>query len=653
MARHSIEIPINKSSNDSSSLVGSFAANTLTTHNFPRVSGELYLGNASSIGLAWDNTSIPSNKNIVSAVLNLRSYKTIGGTKILKYGEFAEGSKMPSKSPLDKVITLSSDWNAISLPLPIIINSVIIGVDFVFETDFFDYTTFDSSRATSNRPYLVVTYDDIPPDKPTSLYPSSTTVSTRDIIRFAWLHNSREGLNQKAFTLQYSTDSGSTWTTVTQTTPDQYYDLLANTLPTSGTVTWKVMTVDDNDEVSIYTSSSFTLGIVPQSPPIPIAPIGQYIDEKNPIRFEWNFVGGSSGETQSKFDLQYSTDGGTMWTTKTETSINKYYELAAKTLSSGNIIWRVRTYNNWGEVSPYSEDRSFTVIGSPPIPLISVISNSGLPLIKWQSQEQHLYELQIVEADKIIFDNGTIPSTTEREYKLKEYLKDGNYKARIRVYNEFNFKSEWAEKNFTISTAKPLKPIIEVFNGEYTVAIDIINISAKNLIYRDNILIGEVNGNKFIDYTGKNNKEYKYFVRAIDSSDNFADSEIKLGSCKFSGNTLATKREPSKFIRLKYGLNNIPKKTNIINTLGILNFYDGREYPVMEYSEFSSLEKNLTFSLRTREEIEELRELINKKETLIYRDFDGEIIIGNIIMLTDEKTMFGYDVNFTIIKTEV
>ena len=123
-----------------------------------------------------------------------------------------------------------------------------------------EYWELYSHRNSVNKPYIEITYDDIPPGNPNSLYPENTTLNPRDIIRFSWLHNSPEGLLQKSFTLQYSINAGATWATVNQTTANQYYDMPASTLPTSGTVLWKVMTTDTNSAASGYTTTSFTLG---------------------------------------------------------------------------------------------------------------------------------------------------------------------------------------------------------------------------------------------------------------------------------------------------------------------------------------------------------------------------------------------------------
>lgn len=492
-----------------------------------------------------------------------------------------------------------------------------------------------------------------PPDNPTSLYPNNITLNPRETIKFSWLHNSNSGLGQKGFTLQYSINGGSTWTVVSETGTNQFYDMPANTLPTEGTVLWKVMTVDGNGDSSGYTSASFALGTPPQQAPIPIQPVGAYLDSTEPILFEWHFMGGTPGETQKKYDLQYSINGGSTWTTITETTSNKFKELPANTFNiTGNITWRVRTYNNFDEVSPYSDNKTFYVISSPPIPQITSVSNNARPAINWTSQGQHVYEIQIIQDNKVIIDTGAIPSVSDREYKLKEYLKDGDYKVRLRVINEYNLYSPWSEKSFTISTVKPQKPIIAIYGGEYSITIKASNLSSKNLVYRDNILLGELIDDTFVDYTCENKKEHQYFIRSINSSDNFNDSDIKLASCKFSGNTLALANNPQDFIKLKTGFGSMPRKTNQFGISGNLNYYDGRKYPVTEFSEFDNKAKTLSFFVSLIEEVEKIEEMIKARKTFLYRNNNGRNIYGTILGIDYDETMFGYEIGFTITQTD-
>jgi hypothetical protein len=575
---------------------------------------------------------------------DIPSGKTIKKIKYYVYSRYSYSIPLDAN---DRSFDLSSGWNTIEVE----------GDDYLTIEQLQDYG--GCTRAThaeidshlgANKPYAVVTYEDTPPSVPTSLYPYNTTVNARNVIRFSWVHRSKEGLKQKGFTLQYSKDGGSTWTTVTQTTANQYYDLPANTLPLTGQIMWRVKTIDGNGLESNYANGKFSTEVIPQKAPILSSPISGYLDGSKEIIFKWNFLGGTAEDKQNKYDLQYSLNQGSTWTTITKTSTNEQHTISGDTFKSGNVYWRVRTYNAYGDVSPYSEVGSFYVINSPPIPQITDVTNCARPLISWNSVEQQIYELQILKDDKIIFETGTIPST-DRSYRIEDYLEDGEYIAKLRVTNEYSLTSPFAEFMFIIETAKPVKPVIAVYNEEHSVTIKTDNTTLKTLVYRDNKCIGELTDNCFIDYTGENNREYRYFIRAIDKNDNFSDSDIKTGKCRFKDNTLALADNPGEFIKLRYRFNDAPKKVNRIGNIGSLVYFDGREYPATEFTEFKEYSKTLSFSSRTKKELDDLIDLIDKKQTLLYRDIEGENIYGTILSIDYEKAMFGYNVDFTITKT--
>lgn len=93
-----------------------------------------------------------------------------------------------------------------------------------------EYAEFNSTRASSNKPYIDVVYEDVPPSAPTPKSPIGIYKDSKSVIRFEWQYNSDVGGTQKAFDLQWSTDQAN-WTTVSLTTANNYYDMPADTLP--------------------------------------------------------------------------------------------------------------------------------------------------------------------------------------------------------------------------------------------------------------------------------------------------------------------------------------------------------------------------------------------------------------------------------------
>lgn len=93
-----------------------------------------------------------------------------------------------------------------------------------------------------------------PPAAPTLVAPVGVFNMSAGSVTFQWLHNPKDGSAQTAAELQYSTNGGSTWTTVTLTTAQSY---TITPLPwTAGTtVTWRVRTKGADASYGDYASS--------------------------------------------------------------------------------------------------------------------------------------------------------------------------------------------------------------------------------------------------------------------------------------------------------------------------------------------------------------------------------------------------------------
>ena len=514
------------------------------------------------------------------------------------------------------------------------------------------YGRIYSSRSPYT-PYLIVEYEDAPPKQPSSLFPNKTNIDARMPIKFTWKYESDDNQTQTKYEIQYSIDNKVSWTTVVGSTSNKFHDFPPDTFPTTGTIHWRVRTTDGNGLVSPWAETYFNTAIIPQKAPLVISPTTGYLDGSEEIEFSWRFIGGADYDVQSKFDLDYSSNEGETWTTITQETNMQSYTAPPNTFPSDSYAWRVRTYNAFGEVSPYSEIAKFNIISEPPIPQIQSVTNVSRPLVTWISSEQQAYELQIIQNGNVVVDTGVVPSLS-KQHKVTKYLQDGTYTAYLKITNKYNLNSNWAEYKFTINTRqdKPPKPILSIYENEYGVTLVTTSTGVKNAVYRDNELIGYMSNGLFVDYTGSNNQLYKYFIRSITVDDNFTDSDIKLAKCSFVGNTLAIAQSPGEYIKLNVNLNNPPTKVNDISNQGALTYFVGRQYPVVEYSDFKTYNKQLTFLLQTKKQLSKLIDVINAKQTLIYRDQDGEVIYGIVLGINYEKVKFGYIVNFNINKVD-
>lgn len=102
-----------------------------------------------------------------------------------------------------------------------------------------------------------------PPAAPTLLAPTGVYNMSAGTVTFQWLHNPKDGSAQTAAQLAYSTDSGSSWTTVDLTTT-QTYSVTPIPWAAGTTVTWRVRTKGADQSYGDWASSKqFTCYQVP------------------------------------------------------------------------------------------------------------------------------------------------------------------------------------------------------------------------------------------------------------------------------------------------------------------------------------------------------------------------------------------------------
>jgi hypothetical protein len=392
--------------------------------------------------------------------------------------------------------------------------------------------------------------------------------------------------------------------------------------------------------------------------PNPINPIGDYVNRQDVTRFEWEYVT-SIGDTQAKFDLQWSTNQ-TSWTTIAQTTANTYYDMPAGTLPTGNIYWRVRTYNGYGDVSGYSAISAFYVIGAPANPTIQSISTgTASPTVTWTSSGQQAYELRVRQGDNVIHSTGTVPST-ETSHKITAFLSDGSYIAGVRIKNAYDLWSGWGEQSFSIATPKPGTLSAKTYGRPYGVRLVFASPSNYALVYRreeaeeDYIRIGKVNAGQteFDDYSVASGKTYVYFMRNVSMQGTYADGATAKQSVRLLLTQLAPAADPSRVYMLKYNLGSPPQKTATWGTQQAELRFEGRAYPVYERNGFRSETLSCTFWVREYSDVMAFYDLFSEGEIVLLRDSRGRKIYGVLGDIQAAEAHPGYALNFTVTRCD-
>lgn len=220
-----------------------------------------------------------------------------------------------------------------------------------------------SLRATTSSDdalHFVVVYADAP-DVPSDLSPSqSANVEEKTIGygRFSWTHNSStvSGLPQKGYNLQLSSD-GVTWTTVSETTSNQYADVAVASIP-SGDFYWRVQTIDTDDVPSDYSATQYAYyGTAPAAPTI----ITSVFSSSKP-RLEW-----STTYDQAGYRVQILLGSTTVVDAAVE-SADQYYDVPVELTNSTEYTVRITVKDATAHYSEWAEDAITASYSVPSVP---------------------------------------------------------------------------------------------------------------------------------------------------------------------------------------------------------------------------------------------------------------------------------------------
>lgn len=493
----------------------------------------------------------------------------------------------------------------------------------------------------SNPSYAIVEYGFNKPKSADSLTPDNKTVNPRTPIRFTW--NTK--IAQTVYELSYSINGGS-YKTITKTTVDRFYNMPADTIKDfSGSVNWKVRVKDESDTWSDYQEASFTLGVPEQIAPRLIYPTGSYIKNTEPLEFSWAFVTDTI-EEQKSYELQYRINNGDWKSISEETSRTNYTLNDIRSFGTSTGQWRVRVINNYGEESQWSEIGKFQVYGVPPRPQIVSVSNKNLPTIKWYSDQQEMFRIRIIDKDNnCIYDSDFILDYANKEFKIPKVINNGKYTFTLTIKNKYGIDSEKAELTQGIEVINKKEVDFNIFKSDYF--LELVSKESNFSVIRDGKIIGKSKDGVFKDYTGANGKYYEYQIM-VESDDEISLSKVIKAKVDFIGCTLANINNLSDFIVLRYNVDNLPGRSLEISINANEIEIEGEKYPFIEYGDTVLDQKSYDFFIKDKVR---LTNMIEKKEEFLLRDYYGDNICGVIKNIGLNKNRFGYELNFTILRT--
>lgn len=293
------------------------------------------------------------------------------GKNFLYYLNYTQGT---SSNQLTYQIQLSSDnggtWKTI-------VNTTAAGatsraVDFTNEPessmskirirafDGYNYGDWDESDG------VFTIQHNVAPSMPTNLAPNGVIEDRATTTIMSWKHNDPNGVDpQSKFDLQWRKQGTSTWTTVTQSTPNQFYNAPANTFP-AGTnlIEWRVRTYDQAGLAGAYSSTAlFTAAVRTDKPTITYPTSGALVPIARPT-VTW------SHPDQVKYWVRVK-DGSSIIFEKQATAANKALTITKDLANNTSYILEIAVMDANGLWSDFANVAFVESYSPPNVPVLS------------------------------------------------------------------------------------------------------------------------------------------------------------------------------------------------------------------------------------------------------------------------------------------
>ena len=499
---------------------------------------------------------------------------------------------------------------------------------------------FQTSRG-SNKPYVTVEYsDDLVGLALSSLSPDSGSIVAANATVFSWTEKvdgvCYAGVSRNSAKFRWRKSASDTVKEIAVPGTATSITIPANTF-SGDSIHWQ-LSVTANSGVTT-TSDWMTLSLTDvESTAVAVAPDRAVLDGSSDNVFKWEHVI-STGTAQTKAELQQSTDGSTWTALATVTGAANTWTAPAGTFTSGTKYWRVRTYNSKGAAGAWSAATQFIVLAAPATPPVSIVSTEPRPEIRWQSDEQQAYQVEIDG----VYASGT-RFGTGKTWKAPFYLADGSYTVRVRVQNEYGFWSPWGTAALPVTNV-PGGAITLTAEGGIETALSWTPGSFDYyLVYRDGVAIAKVTEPSYTDAASIGGVRYQ--VRGCyDNSDNYSLSEAVEVTVRTDKVRLYD-MERGEWLHFLYD-SSAHRSTGLSLSQDIQYVHlSGHTYPVAERSEFKSRALRITCVCADDAERQSLRALLG--HLTCCKTPEGNMTIGYPASITENSDDFFSTYSFTI-----
>jgi len=513
-------------------------------------------------------------------------------------------------------------------------------LDSINGTTFMAYT---QAAAEQYRPYVEVRYSTVIP-KVINMVPTDGGYAdphNGQRIRWDMYYDARSvigAVTQKSATIRLRISGQEDYTEYLVQGAQSYFDVPDSWLTSD--FDYQIMATTMHDMESSWCDWQALTITDGTSKPIPSNPVNMYVDATRDNTFAWAHYT-INGTAQIGYELQVY-DGET-WTTIAQdaTSDTQYYVVDANTLGKSVTKWRVRTGNSDGVVGDWSNDADIVVQTAPIISDVSATGNT-IPTVHWEvTNDQQGYEISI-DGEELGVEYGA----EARSYTVDRILPDGDHAIGVRAVSTYGIWGDWRTTTHAVqnvpSTMPPLMAQANVNDVELTW---VAPSSARCIVYRDGEQIADGATSPYTDHeaTGR----HAYSVRIVDADGNYTDSISVPASPTFRDALIAQHGKWS-WVRLAAASSTPTLKTAIAPVYS-LNYYSGRELPVMEMSSHKSVAHSTEYNVFDPSEAQAVMAMLGRN--VCFKRAGGEIHNGVLTACNCTRAYWGYTLALTI--TEV
>jgi hypothetical protein len=226
-----------------------------------------------------------------------------------------------------------------------------------------------------------------------------------------------------------------------------------------------------------------------------ISPSGAFTS--GDVTFVWSHAT-EYGTPQYAYDLQYSNNNGSSWTTLASHVVTPNTTTSTTLNDAGVYIWRVRTYNSNDVVGNWAEASFVNQVPANPATNLNV-TTKGRPTVSWAAVSQSAYQVQFLLGNSVAYDSGAV-YTSETSHFVNKYFDDTrSYVARVRIYNALGETSEWVETGYQQPSVTDVEFAVESTGNGATITITPKVDFVKYYILRNGKPIALVNGDTYTD----------------------------------------------------------------------------------------------------------------------------------------------------------